>query len=168
VYSWKTHPSCLAVLHTDMYVFCCSYAHNVAASNRWVAFVSTTVESSNPEAELAPGLALLGHIDAKFVSVVDVHEPLTDGSRCVLTVIKACVAACGAMVHGPLVIYTLHVPLPTPHSAAPSDAAYISKGYDPSTHFETTVEDVLDMYRRITGEVLDLDAPPKGAAQPEE
>ena len=110
-----------------MYVFCCSYAHNVAASNRWVAFVSTTVESSNPEAELAPGLALLGHIDAKFVSVVDVHEPLTDGSRCVLTVIKACVAACGAMVHGPLVIYircmylspipTLLLPVMPPTSA---------------------------------------------------
>jgi Rab GDP dissociation inhibitor len=64
-----------------MYVFCCSYAHNVAANNKWVAFVSTNVETSNPEAELAPGLALLGPIDEKFVSVVDVHEPLDDGSK---------------------------------------------------------------------------------------
>lgn len=67
-----------------MYVFCCSYAHNVAAANKWVAFVSTTVETSNPEAELAPGLALLGHVDEKFVAVSDVHEPLSDGSRCAL------------------------------------------------------------------------------------
>jgi hypothetical protein len=65
-----------------MYVFCCSYAHNVAANNKWLAFVSTTVETSSPEAELAPGLALLGHIEEKFVEVVDVHEPLADGRRC--------------------------------------------------------------------------------------
>ena len=68
-------------LCADMYVFCCSYAHNVAANNKWLAFVSTTVETSAPEAELAPGLALLGPIDEKFVEVVDVHEPLADGSR---------------------------------------------------------------------------------------
>lgn len=38
------------------------------------------------------------------------------------------------------------------------DKAYISTGYDPTTHFETTVEDVLDIYRRITGETPDLDS----------
>jgi hypothetical protein len=65
-----------------MYVFCCSYAHNVAANNKWLAFVSTTVETSTPELELGPGLALLGPVDEKFVEVVDVHEPLADGSRC--------------------------------------------------------------------------------------
>ena len=31
------------------------------------------------------------------------------------------------------------------------DKCFISKGYDATTHFETTVEDVLDMYKRITG-----------------
>lgn len=64
-----------------MYVFCCSYAHNVAANNKWIAFVSTTVETHSPEAELAPGLALLGPIEEKFVSVVEVHEPMQDGSK---------------------------------------------------------------------------------------
>jgi RAB protein geranylgeranyltransferase component A len=73
----------LYIAVADMYVFCCSYAHNVAANNKWLAFVSTTVESSTPELELAPGLALLGPIDEKFVEVVDVHEPLADGRRCV-------------------------------------------------------------------------------------
>ena len=29
-------------------------------------------------------------------------------------------------------------------------------GYDATSHFETTVEDVLDMYQRITGKPLDL------------
>lgn len=39
----------------DMYVFCCSYSHNVCARDKWIAFVSTTVETTNPEAELAAG-----------------------------------------------------------------------------------------------------------------
>eukprot|EP00879_Flechtneria_rotunda_P011739 GHRR01012260.1.p1 GENE.GHRR01012260.1~~GHRR01012260.1.p1 ORF type:complete len:374 (+),score=111.23 GHRR01012260.1:578-1699(+) len=104
---------------SDMYVFCCSYAHNVAANNKWIAFVSTTVETSTPELELAPGLALLGPVDEKFVSIVDVHEPLENGAK---------------------------------------DGCYISKGYDPTTHFETTVEDVLDIYKHITGKDLDLDS----------
>jgi len=72
---------CCVCVCTDMYVFCCSYAHNVAANNKWLAFVSTTVETSAPEAELAPGLALLGPIDEKFVEVVDLHEPLAGGDR---------------------------------------------------------------------------------------
>lgn len=44
------------------------------------------------------------------------------------------------------------------HPAARSDKCYISTGYDPTTHFETTIDDVLDLYRRITGEVPNLDA----------
>ena len=40
---------------SDVYVFCCSYSHNVAPRDKWIAFVSTTVETSNPEAELASG-----------------------------------------------------------------------------------------------------------------
>lgn len=102
---------------SDMYVFCSSYAHNVCANGKWLAFVSTNVETANPEAELAPGLALLGPIDEKFVEVQDVYEPIGDGS---------------------------------------SDKVFISKGYDATTHFETTVDDVLEMYRRITGQELDL------------
>jgi len=67
-------------LAADMYVFCCSYAHNVAADNKWVAFVSTTVETNDPLAELTPGLALLGPVDEQFVDVVEVHESIQDGS----------------------------------------------------------------------------------------
>ncbi len=39
-----------------------------------------------------------------------------------------------------------------------SDKCFISKGYDATSHFETTVEDVLEMYKRITGKDLDLSA----------
>lgn len=49
--------SCAPALLTcaDVYVFCCSYSHNVAPRDKWIAFVSTTVETSDPQAELAPG-----------------------------------------------------------------------------------------------------------------
>ncbi len=51
----------------------------MAPKGKWLAFVSTTVETADPEAELAPGLALLGEVEAQFVEVTDVHEPLDDG-----------------------------------------------------------------------------------------
>lgn len=103
---------------SDIYVFCCSFSHNVAPRDKWIAFVSTTVETADPHNELQPGLQLLGRIDEKFVEVVDVHEPLADGR---------------------------------------SDNCFISKGYDATSHFETEIYDVLDMYQRITGRPLDLE-----------
>lgn len=52
---------------TDIYVGCVSFAHNVAAAGHYIAIVSTTVETDNPEAELKPGLDLLGPIEEKCV-----------------------------------------------------------------------------------------------------
>lgn len=46
-----------------------------------------------------------------------------------------------------------------------SDKCFISKGYDATSHFETTVEDVLSMYRRITGKDLDLTAKDPSAVE---
>ncbi len=40
---------------SDIYVFSSSFTHSVVPKDKWLAFVSTTVETSNPEAELAPG-----------------------------------------------------------------------------------------------------------------
>lgn len=50
---------------SDIYVCCISYTHNVAAKDFYIAIVSTTVETSNPESELKPGLDLLGPIQEK-------------------------------------------------------------------------------------------------------
>mmetsp|Transcript_42382 Transcript_42382/g.51400 ORF Transcript_42382/g.51400 Transcript_42382/m.51400 type:complete len:444 (+) Transcript_42382:75-1406(+) len=111
---------------SDIYVASCSFAHNVAQKDKYLAFVSATVETSDPEGELAPGLALLGQVDEKFVQVSDICIPLEDGSK---------------------------------------DKAFISTGYDATTHFETVMVDVLDIYKRITGKVLDLDVDPAAATQ---
>ena len=41
----------------------------VASKGWFVAMVATTVETANPEAEIQPGLNLLGPITQKFIQV---------------------------------------------------------------------------------------------------
>ncbi|KZV50939.1 rab GDP dissociation inhibitor alpha-like [Dorcoceras hygrometricum] len=102
---------------SDMYLFCCSYAHNVAPKGKYIAFVSAEAETDNPEVELKPGVDLLGQIDEIFYETYDTFLPTNDDD---------------------------------------ADNCYISKSYDATTHFESTVTDVLAMYTNITGKVLDL------------
>jgi Rab GDP dissociation inhibitor len=64
----------------DVYVCMVSFAHNVASSGKYIAIVSTTVETSNPIQELAAGFNLLGKITERFDEVSDLLEPVTDGS----------------------------------------------------------------------------------------
>ncbi|XP_065051083.1 LOW QUALITY PROTEIN: rab GDP dissociation inhibitor beta-like [Rhopilema esculentum] len=66
---------------SDIYVCLVSYTHNVASPGHYIAMVSTTVETSNPEEELNPGLKLLGVIEEKFVSVSDIYHPTDDGTN---------------------------------------------------------------------------------------
>jgi len=101
----------------DIYISVVSYAHNVAPKGRWIALVSTQVETDKPEAELQAGINLLGKIDEMFVSIRDIYEPLEDGRK---------------------------------------DQVFISKSFDPETHFDKSCEDILDIYKRITGKDMDL------------
>jgi len=105
----------------DIYVSVVSYAHNVAPKGRWIALVSTQVETNKPEDELKAGLNILGKIDEMFVQTRDLYEPLEDGRK---------------------------------------DQVFISKSFDPETHFDKSCEDILDIYKRITGKDMDL-TPPK-------
>lgn len=61
--------------NSDIYVSMVSYTHQVASKNWFIAMVSTTVETANPEAEIKPGLDLLGPIKQKFVHISDVYKP---------------------------------------------------------------------------------------------
>jgi Rab GDP dissociation inhibitor len=91
--------------------------HNVCAKDIYVAIVSTIVETGRPEQEIAPGLALLGPIYDKFVSVT---------------------------------------PLYTPTSSGQADNIFITRSYDATSHFETVVDDVKDVWRRAVGSDLVL------------
>lgn len=50
---------------SDIYISMVSYTHQVAAKGWFIAMVSTTVETNNPEAEIKPALDLLGPIKQK-------------------------------------------------------------------------------------------------------
>lgn len=63
----------------DIYVCMVSYAHNVSSNGKFIAIVSTTVETNNPIAELEPGFALLGKIMERFDAVSELSEPIGDG-----------------------------------------------------------------------------------------
>ncbi len=92
------------------------------------------------------GLALLGHVDEKFVEVTDIMEPLESGAR------DKCVIRTDMFLSGQAYVASAVV-----HSLASlACRCFISSGYDATSHFETTVEDVVSMYTRITGKVLDL------------
>lgn len=102
---------------SDIYVTMVSYTHQVASKNWFIAMVSSNVETDNPEAEIQPGLALLGPIKQKFIQISDVFEPLDDGTN---------------------------------------NQLFISKSYDATSHFETTCLDVLNIFKRGTGEEFDF------------
>uniref|UniRef100_A0A8C7VCY4 Rab GDP dissociation inhibitor n=1 Tax=Oncorhynchus mykiss TaxID=8022 RepID=A0A8C7VCY4_ONCMY len=103
---------------SDIYVCMISYAHNVAAQGKYIAIVSTTVETSEPETEIEPALELLEPIDQKFVSLSDLYEPTDDGTE---------------------------------------SQIFASSAYDATTHFETTCNDIKDIYKRMTGSDFDFE-----------
>ncbi|KAA8530760.1 hypothetical protein F0562_005472 [Nyssa sinensis] len=102
---------------SDMYLFCCSYSHNVAPKGKYIAFVTTEAETDNPEVELKSGIELLGPVDEILFDTYERYEPTNQ------------------------------------HAV---DNCFISTSYDATTHFESTVEDVIAMYSQITGKALDL------------
>jgi Rab GDP dissociation inhibitor len=64
---------------SDIYISYVSSAHNVVPAGKYVAIVTALAETSDPIAELKPGIDLLGPILEKFPSVSDFFEPLEDG-----------------------------------------------------------------------------------------
>jgi len=113
----------------DLYISAVSFAHHVAPKGKWIALVSTIVETENPEAELAGAIKLLGKIDEKFFCVRDMFVPTDDGSK---------------------------------------SKVFISKSFDPETHFQESCEDILSTYKRITGKDMDLTPPKKEEGKSEE
>jgi len=113
----------------DIYVSVVSFAHHVGPKGKWIALVSSIVETANPEAELAAGEKLLGKIEEKFFSVRDILVPTDDGQK---------------------------------------SKVFISKSYDPETHFQESCEDILNIYKRITGKDMDLTPPKKEEGKEEQ
>ncbi|XP_068162625.1 rab GDP dissociation inhibitor beta [Antennarius striatus] len=64
----------------DIYICMISFAHCVAAKGKYVAIVSTTVETSKPEEEIQVPLKLLEPIEQKFISISDLYKPTDMGT----------------------------------------------------------------------------------------
>ncbi|XP_039971406.1 rab GDP dissociation inhibitor beta [Xiphias gladius] len=75
---------------SDIYISVVSYAHNVASDGMYIATVSTTAETNNPEKEVQPGLELLEPIVQKFVSVSNLLVPNDDGKKSQIFVSRSC------------------------------------------------------------------------------
>ncbi|KAG0255220.1 Rab GDP dissociation inhibitor alpha [Actinomortierella ambigua] len=75
--------------HNDIYIASVSSAHNVCEKSHYLAIVSTIVETSTPELELEPAYKLLGPIVDKFVDIVDICEPVEDGTKDELYISKS-------------------------------------------------------------------------------
>ncbi|CAM9355486.1 unnamed protein product, partial [Phaeothamnion confervicola] len=73
--------------HNDIYVCMVSFSHAVAGAGKYIAIASTTVETSNPVAELAPALAVIGSVLERFDTVSETYAPREDGTadRCFIS-----------------------------------------------------------------------------------
>lgn len=112
-----------------------SFAHQVASAGKYIAIASTTVETSNPVQELKPGLDLLGKILERWVWIffnLNFFYPFS------------------------ILRFDSVSDLLAPVGDGSADNCYISKSYDATSHFETAADDVLSLYRRITGTSLDM------------
>lgn len=49
------------------------------------------------------------------------------------------------------------IPIYEPLESGNQDGIYISRSYDASSHFETTTDDVRDLYRRVEGKEMEID-----------
>ncbi|XP_036595699.1 rab GDP dissociation inhibitor beta-like [Trichosurus vulpecula] len=66
---------------SDIYVFLASSMHDVAPQGKYIAIVSTAVESTDPEREIQPALELLEPIEQKFFFLSDLHMPNEPGTK---------------------------------------------------------------------------------------
>jgi len=64
---------------TDIYVMMVSNSHMVAAKGKYIAIVSTTVETNRPQEEIKPALKLLGPIEHIMCTVSTLYSPTDNG-----------------------------------------------------------------------------------------
>jgi len=65
----------------DIYVSMVSYVHNVAPDGKYIAVVSTNVETKEPERELDVAMKFLGKVDEKFFWVTNCYRPVNDPAK---------------------------------------------------------------------------------------
>jgi Rab GDP dissociation inhibitor len=102
---------------SDIFVLMMADVHQVCKKGFYVAIISASAETNNPEAELKPAFDLLGSIKEKFVTISDIYEPVDNTF---------------------------------------ADNVFVTRSMDPTSHFESATEDVIRLYKKITGKDIDL------------
>jgi len=64
---------------TDIYVTMISSEHRICPAGWYVAIISTTVETDDPEKEIEPAYRIMGTIKEKFTNVTDIYISRDDG-----------------------------------------------------------------------------------------
>jgi len=60
----------------DIYIMMVSSVHCICKKDYYVAIVSTTVETNNPQEEIQVALDMLGKIKEKFVTISERYVPV--------------------------------------------------------------------------------------------
>lgn len=58
-----------------------SHSHAVCSKDLYIAIISATVETANPQAELEPAIKMLGTIREMFCQVSDLFEPTNNWAQ---------------------------------------------------------------------------------------
>ena len=106
----------------DIYIMQVSEFHKVCKKGFYIAIISTTIETKNPEKELEVAFDLVGPVLHKFTTTEDIFEPV---------------------------------------SSEFSDNIFVTNTLDPTSHFESAANNVLEIYKKITGKDLDLENLPE-------
>lgn len=114
----------------DVYIAVLSSAHLVSSPGHYVAIVSTVLEGSAAVDEASEGAA----------------------TAAATAELAPAFALLGARVETFVEVADLYEPV----ADGRADHVYISRSYDATSHFETTTDDVKDLYARITGKPLEL------------
>lgn len=103
--------------------------------------MSAEAETDNPQSELKPGIDLLGQVDELFFDMYDRYKPVNEPSldNCFVSMVS--LGLCNNKV------------ITSPRYLRCLWKLSSLQSYDATTHFETTVTDVLSMYTAITGKV---------------
>lgn len=133
---------------------------------RSICFLNHPIPNTNSAASLQiviPAAQLDRKSDVYVVLVSKSHEVAAEGKYvaiCSTTVetddpqaeLKPALALLGPILTKFDDVVDIHEPL----ADGRTDNCFISKSFDATSHFETTSLDVMDLYKRVTGEDLDL------------
>jgi RAB protein geranylgeranyltransferase component A len=65
----------LYLANLDIYITMVSHSHAVCSKDLYIAIISATVETANPQAELEPAIKMLGSVREMFCQVSELFEP---------------------------------------------------------------------------------------------